>query len=136
MGCGKRVKGQVGWYQARALGPCTMHRMESNEPKKHHPSVAHVLQFFEYDHLPPELAEFSKPFHDLAHEMADRLQPNPETPVGLRKLLEAKDCMVRARKCAGIIALVFTLLWPAAGCTTLDSGAPDVYVEGLRPDLY
>jgi hypothetical protein len=71
------------------------------EPKKHHPSVEHVLQFFAYDHLPPDLQAFSKPFHDLAHQMADSLPPNQETTVGLRKLLEAKDCMVRARKCAG-----------------------------------
>lgn len=61
-----------------------------------HPSTAHVLRFFEHDHLPEKLQEFSAPFHRLAHEMADRLPDGPELTAGLRKLLEAKDCMVRA----------------------------------------
>ena len=38
--------------------------------------IDHLLQFFTYSHLPPS---------------------NPETAAGLRKLLEAKDCFVRAR---------------------------------------
>lgn len=56
-----------------------------------------ILQHFSYEHLPPHLQEFSKPFHDLAHELADKLPRNAETSAGLRKLLEAKDCFVRAR---------------------------------------
>lgn len=61
-----------------------------------HPSVAHVLQFFSFRHLPPELAELSKPFCDLAYKLAATLPANPETTTGLRKLLEAKDCIVRS----------------------------------------
>lgn len=56
----------------------------------------HVLQFFAYEHLPEHLQRISKPCADLAHEMADTLPPGPETTVGLRKLLEAKDAFVRA----------------------------------------
>jgi len=63
---------------------------------KHHPSIAHLLQYFTYAHLPPHLAEVSKPFADLAEVVAD-LPSSPEVTVALRKLLEAKDCAVRAR---------------------------------------
>ena len=55
-----------------------------------------MLQFFNYKLLPESLQAVSKPFHDLAHEMVDNLPSNPERTVGLRKLLEAKDCAVRA----------------------------------------
>jgi len=64
---------------------------------EYHPSVAHLLQFFAYAHLPEHLQAASKPFCDLAHAMANTLPPNPETTAGLRKLLEAKDCFVRAK---------------------------------------
>ena len=55
-----------------------------------------ILQYFQYDHLPEKLRAVSKPFGDLAFEMALALPFNPETSAGLRKLLEAKDCLVRA----------------------------------------
>ena len=60
-----------------------------------HPATAQVVRFFAYDHLPEKLQEISKPFGDLALHMAI-IQTGPEVTVGLRKLLEAKDCMVRA----------------------------------------
>jgi hypothetical protein len=55
-----------------------------------------MLQFFNYSHLPPRLAEASKPFCDLARLIAAELPRNPERTVALRKLLESKDCAVRA----------------------------------------
>lgn len=55
-----------------------------------------LLQFFKYEHLPEHLQTIIKPFHDLAHQMANTLPSNPETTVMLRKLLEAKDCAVRS----------------------------------------
>jgi hypothetical protein len=75
--------------------------METNEP---------ILQFFGYEHLPPQLKMVSKPFCDLAHAivmgdnvaesgtvtMGPALPRNPERTVALRKLLEAKDAAVRA----------------------------------------
>lgn len=61
-----------------------------------HPAVAHVLRFFSYGHLPPKLQEISKPFADLALQVAERAPENQETTVALRKLLEAKDAAVRA----------------------------------------
>ena len=55
-----------------------------------------LLLFFAYTHLPPELAEISKPFGDLAVQIVATLPANAERTVALRKLLEAKDCAVRA----------------------------------------
>lgn len=54
-----------------------------------------VLQFFAYAHLPEHLQEVSRPFAELANHLLT-LPRNPERTVALRKLLEAKDCAVRA----------------------------------------
>lgn len=56
-----------------------------------------VLKYFEYDHLPPELKEVSKPFAELAMFVIDVIPRNAERTVALRKLLEGKDAAVRAR---------------------------------------
>jgi len=58
--------------------------------------IERMLQFFSYSHLPESLQEVSKPCCDLAHTMAEVLPMDAETTAGLRKLLEAKDCFVRA----------------------------------------
>ena len=55
-----------------------------------------MLQFFGYTHLPVHLAEVSEPFSVLAENIVATLPSNPERTVALRKLLEAKDCAVRA----------------------------------------
>lgn len=61
------------------------------------PSYERVLRYFTFTHLPPHLAEVSRACHDLAHLMVQTLPPNhAEVTAGLRKLLEAKDCFVRA----------------------------------------
>jgi hypothetical protein len=80
-----------------------------SEPK---PENDQMLQFFQYGHLPSNLQMISKPFCDLAHAIVlgdnqphsvigtvtfgPPLPRNPERTVALRKLLEAKDCAVRA----------------------------------------
>ncbi|TWC18130.1 hypothetical protein FBY06_11555 [Pseudomonas sp. SJZ085] len=56
-----------------------------------------IMKYFEYAHLPPHLQEVSKPIGELAHLMNDQLPDGPEKSAGLRKLLEAKDCLVRAK---------------------------------------
>jgi len=56
-----------------------------------------MLQFFAYEHLPEPLKEVSLLFHSLADHLVRTLPRNPERTVALRKLLEAKDCAVRAR---------------------------------------
>ena len=55
-----------------------------------------VFKYFKYDHLPEQLQLISKPISDLAELMLDELPDGQEKAEGLRKLLEAKDCFVRA----------------------------------------
>lgn len=55
-----------------------------------------LLQFFEFKHLPSHLQEISKKFHDVAYWLDEALPHNPEKTVALRKLLEGKDCAIRA----------------------------------------
>lgn len=56
-----------------------------------------IMQFFAFEHLPAHLKEVSEPFSVLAHKLVETLPRNPERTVALRKLVEAKDCAVRAR---------------------------------------
>lgn len=63
-----------------------------------HPSITNLLRFFKYEHLPEHLAAISKPFCELALDMANNPDmAGPELAVALRKLLESKDAAVRAR---------------------------------------
>lgn len=62
-------------------------RMASLEP---------IAKFFAYDHLPDRLKAVSIPFARLAFEIIETLPSCAERTVALRKLLEAKDCGVRA----------------------------------------
>lgn len=55
-----------------------------------------ILKYFVYGHLPEKLQAISQPFAALAEHMVTTLPAGPETSAGLRKLLEAKDCAVRA----------------------------------------
>ena len=55
-----------------------------------------ALAYFNYQRLPAHLQSISKPFAQLAYDMAGELPINPETDMMIRKLLEAKDCAVRA----------------------------------------
>lgn len=56
-----------------------------------------IMKFFAYEHLPANLQEVSKPIGDLARQMDEALPDGAEKSAGLRKLLEAKDCLVRAK---------------------------------------
>jgi len=55
------------------------------------------MDFFKYAHLPQRLQEISKPIGELASEMDRELNDGAEKSAGMRKLLEAKDCFVRAK---------------------------------------
>jgi hypothetical protein len=61
------------------------------------PDQEPLLQFFAYEHLRDDLKAVSRPFCALANALVDELPRNPERTVALRKLLEAKDCAVRAK---------------------------------------
>lgn len=63
---------------------------------------ARMLEHFTFDHLPALLQEVSSACAGLARHMATSLDSEDaaagaEVTTGLRKLLEAKDCFVRAR---------------------------------------
>lgn len=55
-----------------------------------------VAKYFAFAHLPVRLQTVSKPIGVLAAEMEAMLPDGPEKSAGMRKLLEAKDCFVRA----------------------------------------
>jgi hypothetical protein len=55
-----------------------------------------IMRYFDAGHLPEQLAPISEKCADLALLMDQLLLDSPEKSAGLRKLLEAKDCFVRA----------------------------------------
>lgn len=55
-----------------------------------------IMKYFAFEHLPEHLQAVSKPIGELARAMDQSLPDGPEKSAGLRKLLEAKDCLVRA----------------------------------------
>jgi hypothetical protein len=70
-----------------------------------------ILRFFTYKHLPEHLQKVSKPIGELAEKIDAEIPDGPEKSAGLRKLLEAKDCLVRA-------ALPMLALFVLAGCAS------------------
>ena len=56
-----------------------------------------IMKYFVYKHLPEKLQEISKPIGELAKSLDKSLPDCAEKSAGLRKLLEAKDCFVRAK---------------------------------------
>lgn len=62
-----------------------------------HPGVRDAVAWLGYDHLPPALQPFSKPFHDAAMAIVRAVPVDcPELTTALNKLTEAKDYAVRA----------------------------------------
>jgi len=61
-----------------------------------HPATTGIARYFAYEHLKTPLRGVSQQCHDLAEQMIAALPDGPELSAGLRKLLEAKDCFVRA----------------------------------------
>jgi hypothetical protein len=61
------------------------------------PATAQLARWFDYGHLPEgQLRNTSAHCARLAEFMILTLPDGPELTAGLRKLLEAKDCFVRA----------------------------------------
>ena len=65
-------------------------------PRPRHPATLGLLRHFAYSHLPEPLQAVSAGCGELAYRLVDMLPDGPELTTGLRKLLEAKDCFVRA----------------------------------------
>jgi len=66
-------------------------------PEKVERESSDIMKYFAYEHLPNHLLGLSREVHNLAQTMDNALPDNAEKAAGLRKLLEAKDCFVRAR---------------------------------------
>ena len=56
-----------------------------------------IMKYFAYGHLPEPLQAISRPIAVLAEMIESEIPDGPEKSAGLRKLLEAKDCFVRAK---------------------------------------
>lgn len=64
-------------------------------PRPQDPRVK-MIKWFGYSHLPEHLQKVSAHFSGLALWMMDNLDAGPEATEAMRKLLEAKDCGIRA----------------------------------------
>lgn len=62
-----------------------------------HPSTEHMMKMLTpNENLRDDLLALSKDCHQLAVTMINCIEDSPELTAGLRKLLEAKDCFIRA----------------------------------------
>lgn len=61
-------------------------------------ATSEMLKNFEFSHLQPPMREVSQKFNELAHFIASATPDNVERDFALRKLLESKDCAVRATR--------------------------------------
>jgi hypothetical protein len=84
--------------QSRAAGhPAGTREAYAAAVEGRHPGVVNIMRHFAWAHLPTHLQAVSMPLGRLALEMVDDFPDDtPELVAGLRKLLEAKDCFVRA----------------------------------------
>lgn len=80
-----------------------------------------LLRYFAYRHLPAPLQHLSRECAELADYMQQFLPDGPEKTMGLRKLLEAKDCFVRA---ALPPAPAYPLIEKSDGLRCSQCGAP------------
>jgi hypothetical protein len=60
------------------------------------PGVVSIMRYFSWSHLPRPLQMYSSFICEIALQMCGTLPDSPGLTAGLRKLLEAKDCFVRA----------------------------------------
>jgi hypothetical protein len=82
----------------------TVPEPERHDPWNHgailngrHPATAHLARMLMPNpNLPEPLAQIARGCEALAADMVWELPDGPELTAGLRKLLEAKDCFVRA----------------------------------------
>lgn len=76
--------------------PLSVRKVINDEFINRHPATKQILRYFEFGHLPEFLKPISRMCAETAVNMVRTLPDGPELTTGLRKLLEAKDCFVRA----------------------------------------
>lgn len=74
----------------------TYPKIEDDSAPTMHPAVRQALRGLNCDHLPEDLRAVAEPFREVGLMMAEELPSDPEVTRGLHKLVEAKDCAVRA----------------------------------------
>ena len=95
-----------------------------------------LMPFFRFAHLPPTLQALSQKFATFASELVVDIPASAERTVALRKLLESKDCAVRA-----LLTLLLVILVPALAMaqtiTVLGVGkvAMDIPLTGAAAQL-
>lgn len=100
-----------------------------------HPATTGLLRWFDASHLSEDLRDVSEPIGELARDLAEILPDGPELTTGLRKLLEAKDCLVRAA-IEGTITRSRPWVAPNARGEEIERGRPpatadvDAYLKG------
>jgi hypothetical protein len=80
----------------RGMNYPTYSNADNAKPDESHPAIRTALRGFEVEHLPGDLRPTAQLFRNLALTLAEELPSDPETTIALRKLVEAKDCAVRA----------------------------------------
>jgi hypothetical protein len=65
-------------------------------PRKSVPGPSEILRYFNCNHLPEHLQDIAEPFFMTAEFLDQELPASAEKATALRKLLEAKDCAIRA----------------------------------------
>lgn len=96
---GRNIKAKIGQdcYIVRFIESGEVHLLKESEWSKIDAQKAHYLmQYFNYRHLSGPAKVMSKRFADLATQIDLILPESPEKTMALRKLLESKDCSVRA----------------------------------------
>lgn len=72
-------------------------QMTQQEERQHPTPASQLLKYFEDDTaLPSQLRDINDTCLEMARSMVVRLPVGTETIFGLRKLLEARECFLRA----------------------------------------
>lgn len=72
--------------------------MPAIDTSDRHPTIQDTASFFEFEHLPEYLQPISEVCAATARFALNELPDSPQLALGLQKLLEAKDCFVRAAR--------------------------------------
>ena len=63
-----------------------------------HPSIEEKLEYFNFNHLPTDMQGPSRIISQTVTEILNEIPvDSPQLALGLQKLIEAKDCFVRAK---------------------------------------
>lgn len=71
--------------------------MSALNVENRHPAVKQIARWLDWEQMPAgKTRNIAMSCHRLAREVLEDLPDDPELVAGLRKLVEARDCFVRA----------------------------------------